>query len=272
MCIRDRNGYFYWKKDGSYQSGAAALGGVYEKDTVDANGDLHKKGDPTDWGKKLSLDNKYPNWIGKRVIWTNGKEYQTGKIDSPDGVTKKDIAKVTTTIDIKPLYSSNTTNQISQDGMSILNDEETYNVTFSKHGQDDPNYKIDSEEVTKRRLEGAVFKLQEERQGRFIDVPGSTVASAFNGYFGFRGLSPGRYRLMEVKAPKDYKPIDGPLLYFTVETIKTNSGKIVHPETGEVVDIKSITIKFSDNDPESCLLYTSPSPRDKRQSRMPSSA
>lgn len=250
---KDKNQYV-WEKDGSYQSGAAALGGVYEKDTVDANGDLHKKGDPTDWGKKLSLDNKYPNWIGKRVIWTNGKEYQTGKIDSPDGVTKKDIAKVTTTIDIKPLYSSNKTNQISQDGMSILNDEETYNVTFSKHGQDDPNYNIDSEEVTKRRLEGAVFKLQEERLGRFIDVPDSTVASAFNGYFGFRGLSPGRYRLMEVKAPKDYKPIDGPLLYFTVETIKTNSGKIVHPETGQVVDIKSITIKFSDDDPEAHTL------------------
>ena len=261
---KDQYGNYYWQKDGSYQSGAAALGGVYEKDTVDSNGVLHKKGEPTEWGKKLSLDNKYPNWIGKKVKWTNGYEYRTGKIDTPEkvinGYTVKGrdetLAKVTTTIDIKPLYSSNKTNQISQDGMSILNDEETYNVTFSKHGQDDPNYKIDSEEVTKRRLEGAVFKLQEERLGRFIDVPDSTVASAFNGYFGFRGLSPGRYRLMEVKAPKDYKPIDGPLLYFTVETIKTNSGKIVHPETGEVVDIKSIQIKFSDSDPEAHKLET----------------
>lgn len=251
---KDKNKYV-WQKDGSYQSGAAALGGVYEKDTY-VDGVLHKKGTPTPWGEKLSLDNKYPNWIGKRVIWTNGAEYQTGMIAVPAGVEKKDIAKVKTTIDIKPLYSSNKTNQISQDGMSITNDEETYNVTFSKHGQDDPNYKIDSEEVTKRRLEGAVFKLQEERLGRFIDLPGSTVASAFNGYFGFRGLSPGRYRLLEVKAPKGYKPIDGPLLYFTVETIKTNSGKIVHPETGEVVDIKSIQIKFSDSDTEAHKLET----------------
>ena len=256
---KDQYGNFYWQKDGSYQSGAAALGGVYAEDVKDSSGNIiHEKGKPTEWGKKLSLDNKYPNWIGKRVIWTNGKEYQTGKIDTPEkvinGYTVKGrdatLAKVKTTIDIKPLYSSNTTNQISQDGMSILNDEETYNVTFSKHGQDDPKEKVDEEAVTKRRLEGAVFKLQEERLGRFIDVPESTVASAFNGYFGFRGLSPGRYRLMEVKAPKGYKPIDGPLLYFTVETIKTNSGKIVHPETGEVVDIKSIQIKFSDSDPE----------------------
>ena len=29
---------------------------------------------------------------------------------------------------------------------------------------------------------------------------------------------------------------------------------------------------FKHDDPKSCLLYTSPSPRDKRQSRMPSSA
>ena len=262
---KDKNGNFYWQRDGSYQSGAAALGAVYEKDVVDSTGKvIHKKGEPTEWGKLTSLDNKYPNWVGKNVTWTDGKDYRTGKIDTPyklinnQWVKGRDatLAQVTTTIDIKPLYSSNKTNQISQDGMSILNDEETYNVTFSKHGQDDPNYKIDSEEVTKRRLEGAVFKLQEERLGRFIDVQESTVASAFNGYFGFRGLSPGRYRLMEVKAPKGYKPIDGPLLYFTVETIKTNSGKIVHPETGEVVDIKSITIKFSDNDPESHKLET----------------
>lgn len=254
---KDKYGNYYWQKDGSYQSGAAALGGVYEKDVVDSTGKvIHKKGEPTEWGEKLSLDNKYPNWIGKKVKWTNGAEYQTGMIAVPDGVEKKDIAKVTTSIDIKPLYSSNTTNEIGQDGMSIINDEETYNVTFSKHGQDDPKEGIDSEAVTKRRLEGAVFKLQEERLGRFIDLPGSTVASAFNGYFGFRGLSPGRYRLVEVKAPKDYKPIDGPLLYFTVETIKTNSGKIVHPESGEVVDIKSIQIKFSDSDPEAHKLET----------------
>ena len=31
-------------------------------------------------------------------------------------------------------------------------------------------------------------------------------------------------------------------------------------------------ITFQDRDPNTCLLYTSPSPRDKRQSRMPSSA
>ena len=261
---KNNNGY-YWQKDGSYQSGAAALGAVYAEDVVDSSGNIiHKKGDPTEWGKKLSKDGKYQNWVGKNVTWTDGKDYRTGKIDTPyklinnQWVKGRDatLAQVTTTIDIKPLYSSNTTNQISQDGMSIINDEETYNVTFSKHGQDDPKEGIDSEAVTKRRLEGAVFKLQEERLGRFIDLPESTVASAFNGYFGFRGLSPGRYRLMEVKAPKDYKPIDGPLLYFTVETIKTNSGKLVHPETGEVVDIKSIQIKFSDTDPEAHKLET----------------
>ena len=35
---------------------------------------------------------------------------------------------------------------------------------------------------------------------------------------------------------------------------------------------KNIEIKHINNRTNSCLLYTSPSPRDKRQSRMPSSA
>ena len=34
----------------------------------------------------------------------------------------------------------------------------------------------------------------------------------------------------------------------------------------------SLTGKYSSNGVHTCLLYTSPSPRDKRQSRMPSSA
>ena len=35
---------------------------------------------------------------------------------------------------------------------------------------------------------------------------------------------------------------------------------------------KSVTVKNGSGDIQTCLLYTSPSPRDKRQSRMPSSA
>ena len=41
------------------------------------------------------------------------------------------------------------------------------------------------------------------------------------------------------------------------------------------VDFKSIAWQFRDRETKehkTCLLYTSPSPRDKRQSRMPSSA
>jgi len=35
---------------------------------------------------------------------------------------------------------------------------------------------------------------------------------------------------MEVQAPKGYRPITEPLLSFTIETIRTDSGKIVDPE------------------------------------------
>ena len=37
-------------------------------------------------------------------------------------------------------------------------------------------------------------------------------------------------------------------------------------------ELANIRKKFRNTDLSSCLLYTSPSPRDKRQSRMPSSA
>lgn len=249
---KDKYGNFYWEKDGSYQAGAAALGGVYKEDVKDSYGNIiHKKGDPTEWGKKLSRDGKYPNWIGKEVVWTNGQIYKTGMIAPPGRGRNVELGTVTTSVNISSLYTADGVNQIGQDGMDIINDEETYNITFSKHGQDSSKEDINSQAVTERRLEGGIFKLQEEvAPNIYRDLPESTVASAFNGYFGFRGLTPGRYRLLEVQPPKGYKPITDPLLYFTVDTVKTNSGKIVHPETGQIVDIKSIKIKFSDDDKE----------------------
>ena len=47
-------------------------------------------------------------------------------------------------------------------------------------------------------------------------------------------------------------------------------------ESGRALSLKTLLSHFKDNlrdsDYQGCLLYTSPSPRDKRQSRMPSSA
>ena len=44
------------------------------------------------------------------------------------------------------------------------------------------------------------------------------------------------------------------------------AGGISHPEKGKRLDLSQDTNKFF------CLLYTSPSPRDRQKSRMPSSA
>ena len=52
------------------------------------------------------------------------------------------------------------------------------------------------------------------------------------------------------------------------EIIKRLSGRRVHPESGRTYHVLFNTPKVEGI----CLLYTSPSPRDKRQSRMPSSA
>ncbi|MBS4881756.1 MAG: fibrinogen-binding adhesin SdrG C-terminal domain-containing protein [Peptoniphilus harei] len=239
-----------WKKDGSYQAGAEAYGIRYTEDVIDpyTGKVIHKKGDLNEKGLAQPQGQKYPNWLSKE-LYINGQYYPGGIISVPKGYEDKKIQSVQTSIDITSLYKSDKNNPINPEGMNIVNDEETYNVTFSKHGRDKSTEDLKGEEVTRRRLAGAVFKLQESVAGdTYVDVPGSTIASAFNGYFGFRGLKPGRYRLMEVKAPEGYKPINGPLLYFTVETIKTNSGKIVDPETGKVVDIKTISVKFPGND------------------------
>ncbi|WP_304064857.1 SpaA isopeptide-forming pilin-related protein [Finegoldia magna] len=237
----------HFKLGGSYQGGAESFGSVYEEDTY-VGGVLHKKGTTTPWGASQPSRQKYPNWLSKEFTDRYGNKRNAGIVAVPNGTEDKTIDSVTTSISIKPLYTSTKKTQVGPEGMDIVNDEETYNITFSKHGRNDKDEDVNSEEVTKRRLEGAVFKLQEFVINDYKDVEGSNVSSAFNGYFGFRGLKPGRYRLMEVKAPEGYKPINGPLLYFTVETIKTNSGKIVDPESGDVVDIKSINVKFAETD------------------------
>ena len=243
-----QNGAQHYKLGGSYQAGAETFGSVYQEDT-NVNGVIKKKGTPTPWGATQPAGQKYPNWLSKKFTDRNGYPRNAGIVTDVNGeVTDDTIDSVTTSINIRPLYSSTKTTQVGPEGMDIVNDEETYNITFSKHGRDDKDEDVNGEKVTKRRLEGAVFKLQEFVINDYKDVEGSTISSAFNGYFGFRGLKPGRYRLMEVKAPEGYKPINGPLLYFTVETIKINSGKIVDPESGQVVDIKSINVKFSEND------------------------
>lgn len=241
-----QNGAQHYKLGGSYQGGAETFGSVYEKDTY-VNGVLKKKGTPTPWGAYKPDGQKYPNWLSKEFTDRYGNLRNAGIVAVPNGYQDKTIDSVTTSINIRPLYSSTKKTQVGPEGMDIVNDEETYNITFSKHGRDNKDEDINGEDVTKRRLEGAVFKLQEYVINGYKDVEGSTISSAFNGYFGFRGLKPGRYQLIEVKAPEGYKPINGPLLQFTVETIKTNSGNIVDPESGDVVDIKTIKVKFSED-------------------------
>ncbi|MDU2202501.1 MAG: SpaA isopeptide-forming pilin-related protein, partial [Anaerococcus hydrogenalis] len=152
---RDNQGNIIFKKvdKGSYQAGNLALG--LTKFEKSKDGQLGKTG---------------------------------GRIYPP--LTKDKRTRVSTSIDLHTLYSSKNYTEVPQDGMSVINEEERYNVTFSKHGRDNPNDKVDSENVTTNRLEGAIFKLQKEIANSYVDVDGSYVGSAFNGYFGFRNLEP----------------------------------------------------------------------------------
>ena len=229
------NGRITFKKGGSYQQGNVALKSIY--------------GDPEDPKTKIGNDKstpeqKYANGLSKEYTY-KGVYYKSGYVE--DG-TK--LGGATTEINIKSLYAGGT-KTVPDDGLTIENEEESYNITFSKHGRKDPKSDVTGDAVTNNRLEGAVFKLQEQYGSQFVDIEGSYVASAFNGYFGFRGLKPGRYRLMEVQAPKGYKPIKGPVLLFTIAYTKE---KLHIPSEGNVSEetiipekTGYITIEYKNN-------------------------
>ena len=65
-------------------------------------------------------------------------------------------------------------------------------------------------------------------------------------------------------------------LLIIADRITRNKNIMKLLEISETKDPKEVSLnnkeKIGRNDPCPCLLYTSPSPRDKRQSRMPSSA
>lgn len=218
----------------SYQGGASQVTEyVKRKEGADA---------AKAWAGKKDDGAKYANFVGREVTY-KGKTYKTGIIDPP--LPSEPTVHGDTSINLNPLYNSTVSEEIPKDGMVIENEEESYNITFSKHGRDNSKDDINSEKVTKNRLEGAVFKLQVRGPGgQYEDVPGTTVASAFNGYFGFRGLKPGRYRLMEVRAPEGYRPISDPILHFTIAYKKGD----IKEETGEVTPGRGvITLEYNES-------------------------
>ncbi|EFL53573.1 SpaA isopeptide-forming pilin-related protein [Finegoldia magna] len=169
---------------------------------------------------------KYPDALGKN----------NGRIYPPVGDNEAKLLSVTTSANINPLYESKNMKVLQNETLRIKNEEVDYNITFSKNGKDKDDWKIDGTEVANRRLEGAVFML-EEYQGIFgwQDLSEKIVSSAFNGYFGFRGLKEGRYRLREVQPPKGYKPIEGPIVDFNI--ITSSEDLEVKDETGHTVKI-----------------------------------
>lgn len=202
------------------------------------------------WANSKSYNpQKYVNALSKHAN-LNGTDFIGGYIDPTVDKNEEGYvapsSTIKTSMNIRSLYSSNKENTVPQEGLEIENDAERYNITFSKHGKETDTSKL--EDITKKRLEGAVFKLEKRvREGIYEELEGSYVSSAFNGYFGFRGLEPGRYRLVEVQAPKGYKPINGPLLYFSVETVSLVSQKIVDPRTGEAIDVNTVEFYFPGN-------------------------
>lgn len=243
------------KRDAAYQQGMIALKNYYAS--------LHGEEAAEKWYKETQTkDNgenqKYANWLSKGAK-IGDTYYDAGRIVLATDQTNTDITKAspiqtsTTKADIKDLYSSDVIKTVPQEGMTITNEDETYNITFSKHAK----LKTDGtdEDYNANRLEGAVFKLQKKEGSFWYDRDESYVASAFNGYFGFRRLEPGRYRLLEVTPPQGYKPIKGALLEFTIKQIDTRSGKIINPHTKKEVNLVDLTIvdPYNENEKEIAL-------------------
>lgn len=226
------------KRDAAYLLGMVALKDLYQ----------HHNGAPAanTWYNSNPDNGKYDIYLRKGA-YVNGTYYDAGRIvlanDPNNPNNPLNITPIQSSIvkaDIKDLYSSDNISNVPQEGMTITNEDETYNITFSKHSkeQDDPA----KEDFNNNRLEGAVFKLEKKEGSFWYDVDESYVASAFNGYFGFRKLEPGRYRLIEVTPPEGYKPIEGPLLEFTIKQLDTSSDKILNPKTQEEFNLIDLTI------------------------------
>ena len=67
-----------------------------------------------------------------------------------------------------------------------------------------------------------------------------------------------------------FNPLASPKVFDEIKVSLASPERILSWSYGEIK--KPETINYRTFKPESCLLYTSPSPRDQRGSRMPSSA
>ena len=222
---------------GSYQHGATTIRNWIKQRLIQKgyNKD-YAETFANDWANKKLPGQKYANALSKKVKINESDTnwIDTGRINP--SVAGTPVVHADTSLDISSLYTSDTPETVPQDGMSITNEREVYNITFSKH-------KMDGDDNT-NRLEGAVFKLQKKEGSFWYGLDESYVSSAFNGYFGFRRLEPGTYRLLEVAPPKGYRALDGTLLEFVIKTIDPNGetfekdGKIYDKESGLQVQVQ----------------------------------
>lgn len=225
----DAYGYPIYKTfhGASYQGGMISVRNGYYN-FLRANGwsEDNAKAEADGWANKKPAGQKYANALSKEAD-LNGDNFIGAKIVPP---LTNPVVHADTSADISSLYTSNKAETVPQDGMSITNEREVYNITFSKH-------KMEGDDNT-NRLEGAVFKLQKKEGSFWYDLDESYVSSAFNGYFGFRRLEPGTYRLLEVSPPEGYRALDGTLLEFVIKTIDPK-GEIIKKDDGKTYDKES---------------------------------
>ena len=129
--------------------------------------------------------------------------------------------------------------------------------------------------VKKNILNGTAFVLSTFNNTiiSIADTNGNVISWASAGQKGFKGSRKSTPYAAQVAADAAAaKALEYGMKTLTVEIKGPGSGRETALRALQARGFKILSIKDTTPLPHNCLLYTSPSPRDKRQSRMPSSA
>ena len=122
-------------------------------------------------------------------------------------------------------------------------------------------------------LQQKTAQKQQDVQSKAEAVPWTTNNSNYKGFVVRNGSGTSKSRQESSRTPSSSKTFTHSSLKENVTSrpISARSSNFKHSKY-KAIDINENEADGDSDESLSCLLYTSPSPRDKRQSRMPSSA
>ena len=128
-------------------------------------------------------------------------------------------------------------------------------------------YDFDIEQVGQERKKSNIYKARVSRVEQSLDAAFVDFGSEKHGFLPLKELHPGFYKGKNQKAPINEILAQGDEIIIQVEKEERGTkGAAI----STFISLPGHYLVLMPNSP--CLLYTSPSPRDRQKSRMPSSA